>query len=184
LQWFQSFYLHIGGNMGFHGWGNMAPDSGSGDLDLTGKFMGGVYMAAYAVVSPAVHLGGYFNYSSGKVGAGGGEGDLDFYSVGFSLKAGSRLAERVWLGFVGDLGFAAFSPEGTSNFYGVEISPRIHLDILGLDAGGFKMGAFASFGPSVVPYAAGSVSSGYGSSTDLHLYMIYLQLRLGVTFGT
>ena len=184
LQWYQSFYFHLGGLLAFHGWGNEAADSGSANRDLSGKFAGGLHLAGYAMPSPTVHVGGYFNLLSGKVGAGGGDQDFSTYTVGLSLKAGGRLAERVWVGFVGDLGFAAICPDHGSNFYGVEISPRIHLDILGLDAGAFKMGAFASFGPEIIPYAAGSEQVSYSSSADVHLYMIYLTLRLGVTFGT
>jgi hypothetical protein len=63
------------------------------------------------------------------------------------------------------------------NWYGAEISPRIHLDVLALD-GGFKMGFFASLGPSVVPYVAGHVSG-----LDGHAYFIYLTMQLGLTFG-
>jgi hypothetical protein len=41
------------------------------------------------------------------------------------------------------------------------------------------MGFFASFGPSVVPYAAASVGG-----ADIRSYIIYLTMQLGVTFGS
>ena len=41
------------------------------------------------------------------------------------------------------------------------------------------MGFFASVGPSVVPYMAGSVGG-----VDGRLYLIYLTMQLGVTFGS
>jgi hypothetical protein len=181
LQWYQKFYGHMGGLIGFHGWGSMSFDDGE-HLSISGKFKGGLHLSAYAPVSSFVHLGGYFNLGSGdlKLEQNGESATLsmDHYSVGFSMKAGSRLAERIWLGFVGDLGFYALDPSHSSTWYGVEISPRIHLDVLGLDVGGFKMGAFASLGPSIIPYIAGSIA-GYDGSA----YLIYLQLHIGATFG-
>jgi hypothetical protein len=175
--WYQSGYVHVGGILGFHGWGSAHGSSGgvSSDLTLKGKFLGGVNLSAYYVSSPSVQIGGYIHYGLGKIN----DGSADHYSLGLSLKAGSRLAERVWLGFAGDLGLYALDFSHSKAWYGVEIAPRIHLDVLGLDAGGFKMGFFASFGPSVVPYAAGSAGGGDG-----RLYLIYLTMQLGVTFGS
>jgi hypothetical protein len=147
----------------------------SSDTTLKGKFLGGVSLSAYYVSSPSVQIGGYLHYGNGKIN----DGDTDQYSFGLSLKAGSRVAERVWLGFAGDLGFYALDSSHSKAWYGVEISPRIHLDVLGLDAGGFKMGFFASFGPSVVPYAAASTNG-----ADVRSYIIYLTMQLGVTFGS
>jgi len=172
--WFQSGYVHVGGSLGFHGWGS-AYGSHGGDFTLKGKFLGGVNLSAYYVSSPSVQIGGYFHFGNGKIN----DGDTDQYSLGLSLKAGSRVAERVWLGFAGDLGFYALDFSLAKAWYGVEISPRIHLDVLGLNAGGPKLGFFASFGPSVVPYAAGSVGG-----ADVRLYLIYLTMQLGVTFGS
>ena len=180
LQWYQTFYGHIGGLLGFHGWGSMS--IAGQDLTISGKFKGGLHLSAYVPISPVVHLGGYFNLGSGdmKLEENGRSmtNSVDHYSIGFSLKAGSRLAERIWLGFVGDLGLYALDPSGSETWYGLDISPRIHLDVLGLDVGGFKMGFFASFGPSIVPYASGSISGQDGSA-----YLIYLQLHIGATFG-
>jgi hypothetical protein len=163
--------------LGFHGWGSSHLSSGgsSKDFTLKGKFLGGVNLSGYYVSSPSVQIGGYFNFGNGKIN----DGDTDQYSLGLSLKVGSRVAERVWLGFAGDLGFYALDFSLSKAWYGVEIAPRIHLDVLGLDAGGFKMGFFASFGPSVVPYAAASANGGDG-----RLYLIYLTMQLGVTFGS
>lgn len=104
---------------------------------------------------------------------------FDHLSVGFSLKAGSRIHERVWLGLVGDLGFYSLSSSGMDTFYGVEVSPRLHLDVLGLNANGFKLGPFASLGPTVVPYAAMSESS-----VDYSAWLVYITLCLGATFGS
>jgi hypothetical protein len=178
LQWYQTFYGHFGGILGFHGWGSMS--IAGQDLSVSGEFKGGIHMSGYAPLTPFVHLGGYFDYASGRTKLEhAGASDQDHYSLGVSLKAGQRMAERIWLGFVGDLGFYALDPtDGGSTWYGVEISPRIHLDVLGFDFGVFKMGAFASLGPSFVPYVAGSIQ-GYDGSA----YIIYLQMRLGVTFG-
>jgi hypothetical protein len=152
------------------------------DITLSGQFKAGVSISLYAPVSPHVHVGGYFDYSGGDIKqeyrGHSGNGAFDHYSVGFSLKVGARLAERVWLGVVGDLGFYALSPEHAGAWYGVEISPRIHLDVLGVDLGGFKMGPFVSFGPSIVPYVAGS-DGGYDGNASI----IYLQMRIGLTFG-
>ena len=181
LPWFQSGYIHVGGILGFHGWGS-AHASG-GDLTLKGKFLGGLNLSAYYASSPGVHIGAYAHYGNGKIN----EGSTDQYSFGLALKAGNRVAERVWLGFAGDLGFYALDFSKSKAWYGVEISPRIHLDVLGLNAGGFKMGFFASLGPSVVPYAAGSINvpvPGSASKVDGRLYMIYLTMQLGVTFGS
>jgi hypothetical protein len=80
---------------------------------------------------------------------------------------------------VGDLGLYALDPTvGGSTWYGVEISPRIHVDVLAFDFGVPKMSFFASLGPSVVPYVAGSTEGTDGSG-----YIIYIQMYMGVTFG-
>jgi hypothetical protein len=163
--------------MGFHGWGGDSYQSES--ADISGKFKAGLLLAGYVPASPNLHVGGYFAYSNSDLEFSeqgySGQVAFDHYSVGFSLKAGKRIAERLWLGFVGDLGFYTAVPPGL-NAYGVEVSPRIHLDLLAIDVGGFKMGPFASFGPSIVPYAA--------NSRDARIYLIYIQLLLGITFGT
>ena len=136
-------------------------------------------MSGYAVLTPNVHLGGYFDYTGGHLKFQGYSVDFDHYSFGISLKAGQRMAERIWLGFVGDLGLYALDPtQGGSTWYGVEISPRIHLDVLAFDFGVPKMSFFASLGPSIVPYVA--VSSG---GEDASAYLIYIQMYMGVTFG-
>jgi hypothetical protein len=187
LPWYQSGYAHIGGNLGFHGWGSLRV-AGS-DLTITCKFLAGVNLSGYSVISPHVHLGGYFRYGRSKAEIGGLGTDADHYSAGLSLKAGHRVAERVWVGLVGDLGFYAISPQVYGNWYGVEISPRVHMDVRGIDVGGFKLGFFASFGPSIVPYAAGTIHAcqpyyPYScQSADGSLYLIYLQLHVGATFG-
>ena len=187
LPWYQSGYAHIGGNLGFHGWGSLSV-AGS-DLTITCKFLAGVNLSGYAVTSPNVHLGGYFRYGRSKAEIGGLGTDADHYSAGLSLKAGHRVAERVWAGLVGDVGFYAISPQVYGNWYGVEISPRVHMDVRGIDVGGFKLGFFASFGPSIVPYAAGTIHAcqpyyPYScQSADGSLYLIYLQLHVGATFG-
>lgn len=189
FRWYDTVYGHIALTMGFHG-------RGGGDIgDISGKFKTGLLLAGYIPVSPYLHAGGYFAYSNSDLegqyydsfgqyyGSFYDHSDskkvaFDHYSVGFSLKAGKRISERFWLGFVGDLGFyeAAFNSRA---LYGVEVSPRIHLDLLALDVGGFKMGPFASFGPSIVPYAVTRLDG-----QDFRVYLIYIQLLLGITFGT
>jgi hypothetical protein len=192
--WYRSGYAHLGGILGFHGWGS-AKIEGT-DLPVNGGFWGGVSVSGYYVTSPTVHIGGYFYYGSGKMGWRDNR-YTDQYSVGLSLKVGTMVAGRVWLGLVGDLGFCILgsSDNMEGNWYGVEISPRIHLDVLARDDDGFKMGFFASFGPSVVPYVAGSGTETvsippngfppYSYSYDMggHAYFIYLTMQLGLTFG-
>jgi hypothetical protein len=181
LQWYQTFYGNLGGIFGFHGWGG-ASVAGV-EPSISGQFKGGISMSGYAVLTPNVHLGGYFDYTGGhlKFSHAGASltADFDHYSFGISLKAGQRMAERIWLGFVGDLGLYALDPTvGGSTWYGVEISPRIHVDVLAFDFGVPKMSFFASLGPSIVPYVA--VSSG---GEDARAYLIYIQMYMGVTFG-
>ena len=177
LQWYQTFYGNLGGIFGFHGWGG---ESSRGQSpSVSGQFKGGISMSGYAVLTPNVHLGGYFDYTGGHLKVQGSSRDFDHYSFGVSLKAGQRMAERIWLGFVGDLGLYALDPtQGGSTWYGVEISPRIHVDVLAFDFGVPKMSFFASLGPSVVPYA--EVSSG---GEDASAYFIYIQMYIGVTCG-
>jgi hypothetical protein len=190
LPWYRSGYAHLGGILGFHGWGSAKIASEGTDFPVNGGFFGGVSVSGYYVTSPTVHIGGYFHYGSGKMGWRNNS-YIDQYSVGLSLKAGSRVAGRVWLGLVGDLGFCILgSSDAEDNWYGVEISPRIHLDVLARDAGGFKMGFFASFGPSVVPYVAGTgtetvsiLQDSYSYNMGGHAYFIYLTMQLGLTFG-
>jgi hypothetical protein len=181
LQWYQTFYGNLGGIFGFHGWGG---ESYAGqNPSVSGQFKGGISMSGYAVLTPNIHLGGYFDYTGGHLKSTvygySSSADFDHYSFGVSLKAGQRMAERIWLGFVGDLGLYALDPtSGGDTWYGVQISPRIHVDVLAFDFGVPKMSFFASLGPSIVPYA--EVSSG---GTDASAYMIYIQMYMGVTFG-
>jgi hypothetical protein len=145
-------------------------------------------MSGYAVLTPNVHLGGYFDYTGGhlKFSHAGASltADFDHYSFGISLKAGQRMAERIWLGFVGDLGLYALDPtSGGDTWYGVEISPRIHVDVLAFDFGVPKMSFFASLGPSIVPYAEGKFYIPGYVNEDASAYMIYIQMYMGVTFG-
>jgi hypothetical protein len=194
LGWYDKFHGHIGGIVGFHGWGGMTlSGSGfSGGPDVAGQPLGGFLLAGYVPLSPGVHLGGYFMYGTGKLKLSGsaklggssydltGKMDADHVSAGLSLKTGRRVHERVWLGLVGDLGFYSLSREGGDNWYGVLIAPRLHVDVLGLDTGKTKLGPFASFGPAVVPYVGGNAADG----VDGRAWLVYIMLCLGLTFGS
>jgi hypothetical protein len=180
LEWYSQLYGHIGASLGFHGWGSL--NMADTDITLSGQSTGGVSISLYAPLSARFHVGGYFDYSRGSIlqeyGGNSGNGSFEHYSTGVSVKVGKRLTKRLWLGATGDLGLYVLSPSHANAWHGVEISPRVHLDVLGLDLDGFKMGLFASLGPSIVPYVAGS-DGGYDGSA----YLVYLQMRIGFTFG-
>ncbi len=165
-------------------WGSISFDNVNDNLDLTSKFAGGIHLSGYWILNKNVHLGAYFNYVKGtgeieKVGTT----DVEHFGVGASVKAGGMVSDRIWLGLVGDFGYYALSVDKTNDTYdGFEISPRFHMDVFAFGAGEFKMGFFASVGPSFVPYIKGTFGA-FGFNSDFKAWLITIQIRFGLTFG-
>ncbi len=180
-------YGHIGGILCPHGWGSISFDNVNDNLDLTSKFAGGIHLSGYWILNKNLHLGAYFNYVKGTGEIEGtvasvhfSQGtDLEHFGVGASVKAGGMVSNRIWLGLVGDFGYYALAVDKTDDTYdGFEISPRFHMDVFAFGAGEFKMGFFASIGPSFVPYFKGTILG-----TDFKAWLITIQIRFGLTFG-
>jgi hypothetical protein len=179
VTWYKAAYVHFGGILSPYGAGS-ANLSGN-DESFIEKFSGGFRLSGYWAMSTRLQLGAYFNYIKGKIedNASGYESDFEQIGVGASIKAGGLVSDRVWLGFVGDLGYYDLSFDRAPDSYkGIEISPQFHVDVLAVGAGEFKMGFFASLGPSIVPYAKASFPNG-----DIRIWLIAIQLRFGLTFG-
>jgi hypothetical protein len=176
--WFKWGYGHIGGILSPYGAGLLSLYEGN--PDLTSKFSGGIHLSGYWAVSTNFQLGAYFNFVKGRIEfGGGGENDVEHIGTGVSVKSGGRVGNRVWLGGVADLGFYKLSFDGVNESFsveGIEISPRFHMDVLIVRAGEFKMGFFATVGPSMVMLTTIQGNKDY-------IWLITIQLRLGLTFG-
>jgi hypothetical protein len=120
-------------------------------------------------------------------------------ALGASLRAGSRLGQRVWLGFGFDVGIAFARHEGKDHNFeseiliGFLIQPQIAMQIMLLNSGDFKMSIDASLGVSAL-YAKGRPFEEADEDDDglilyvirdmeEQLYMVSPTMLLGLSFG-
>jgi hypothetical protein len=138
-------------------------------------FHGGTHLAGfYAVFDNMFHIGGYFSVMVGTFE----HTDLHdtLYSGGISMKMGSSVGQRLWIGGVLDLGgllgdFGAHLP----TMKGFTAFPRVQVDVLLLGGTGFKMAMFWCVGPQV----SFVVQSSRGGPSR----MVQISTQLGVGLG-
>jgi hypothetical protein len=143
------------------------------EFDSTLKPTPGMRLAGYGVLSDAFQLGGYFSVRSGELELEDDNDAAEYYSVsmedesdvtliglGLTLKAGGMVASRLAMGFGLDVGLSLMKVEefedadlDEETLLGVELFPRLCLDIIVLDTGSFKMAIPISAGAVVVPIA-------------------------------
>jgi len=221
VNYFQSGYATIALLLSFHGWGGytetwefMDDEEYEGELD--GDFMPGFRLAGYGVVSESFHIGGYWTFfkadfevdpDDGDSPWWGDGGDLNVFMnmLGLTMKFGTRLHERIWLGGATDIGLLISKGEidGWGNdlemkpMVGPVIFPRIDLDIMIVDTGGFKLAFTAAFGLFVTPFSGGHPydsddindeleEMGYDVDTDEikeRFWWLSPSLMLGLTLG-
>jgi hypothetical protein len=179
LHRFRWGYGQIGGIVSPYGWGGTHIESTHANYNLTSKVAGGIHLSGYLVASKKCHFGGYLNYFTNTIKFDNYEDDFEHLGVGISIKAGRQVGDRVWLGFVGDFGYYSLLLKNSDKKYrGIEISPRFHIDVLTQSINTFKMGFFASIGPSIVPFVKYKHEGYYE-----HITFFTIQLHLGLTFG-
>lgn len=170
---FQSGYAEVSLLMSFYTFGGQTWEIDGSPLDnpefeATTKVLPGARFAGYGALGESFHLGGYF-----AIRAGDGEikpkndvaramfferdadSSVKTWGLGLALKAGGRVAERVWLGGGVDAGIHFFMIEewddtDDDTFFGLELFPRVVIDIILVDSGGVRL---------AVPISAGAVIS-------------------------
>ena len=180
--WYRG-YGSLGLALGATGWGEFRVKGHDGSVDATYGVAPGVHFSGYFAPSQHFHVGGFFSYgnSGGRMTDGNASFDFDVsrLGAGVALKVGGKLSSRVWLGLGMDAGIQVLDPpaEGES-LHGLLLFPRLHLDVVAVDAGGFKMGLYAGIGPLIVPYAATDVMG-----ETLWTWSVDVAMLLGLTFG-
>jgi hypothetical protein len=176
LKPFQSGYAEVAFFISVYTFGGQTWDIDGSPLadpqfDATTKVLPGARFAGYGALGESFHLGGYF-----AIRAGEGElepanrvaramflerdadSDVKTWGLGLALKAGGRVAERLWLGGGLDVGVHFFLIEewddaDNDTFVGLELFPRIALDIILVDRGGVRLAVPISVGAVVSPIA-------------------------------
>jgi len=141
------------------------------EFDATTKVLPGIRFAGYGALGESFHLGGYFAIRAGEgtlepdndvaramYFEREADSDVKTWGVGVALKAGGRVAERVWLGGGLDAGAHFFLIEDwddadNDTFVGLELFPRIALDIVLVDRAGVRLAIPISAGALIAPIA-------------------------------
>jgi hypothetical protein len=138
----------------------------------------GGYAAGYWAANPLFHLGGYFHASmfTGESRENGSarpfSRDGGHFGVGVSTKIGGSLSDFIWLGSAIDLG--AHIAIGSNNKVGVEVFPRLEIDVQLGQSGRLKTGLFASFGPMLATGLTDYMQGSSGSIAALQLLAGFL----------
>jgi hypothetical protein len=119
--------------------------SAFGDLKGTPAHSG-IHLAGHRALTNKVHLGGYLAYLS--------VGEQHLVAGGISLKVGSWIKDRAWLGLAYNHGIEVVT--GHHAFGLMQISPRLQLDVLLLRTPGFALAANLSTGPEILANGAGA----------------------------
>lgn len=172
-----------------HGWGEVDVEDGD-DEDMENDALGGLHLTGHYVMSPDLHIGGFLTYNEGDHEFDSSGWDLDFETVaiGITLKYSRPIGSRVRLGGSLDFGYANFQDDEAGadiEGHGIYMAPRFSFDLLGVQFGSVKVGAHASFGLELIPYAAGEID--YGGNypdVDIDVWVVRLMLLLGLTIGS
>jgi hypothetical protein len=185
---YESGHFASAGIASVHGWGNISGEYG-GSVRLSGSGWGGTHLAGYGTIARGFQLGGYFAYLSGA-GELTAEGylptknDLALYGVGLSLKLGSGVGERVWVGAALDLGLTVMDIQGFDDtFLGIEVFPRIHVDVMLGRAGQLRFGLWSALGPRLVPFVGSTLATTDGGRLDISAWSANLQFLFGISLG-
>jgi hypothetical protein len=164
----QKVYAQVAGVLVPHAWHGTF-DGENADVGVRG----GVHVALYGVSTTTEHYGGYFSYVDFADGSQ--------LHLGFSFKEGRRRFTRVWLGGVVDLGaYFLVRPHGQRG-YGVELFPRLELDVILGASRRTRSALFFAAGPMLVPYFHCSPEGLPGTSQSR--WLVSIQLLFGVLFG-
>jgi len=150
-----------------HGWAQALGHSHIFAEDATS----GIQFAGYRTYGSRCHIGGFLSISDNEQGLDGGE-----YALGFALKLGGAISDRVWLGWSLDIG-----PVFRKNFVGGHFFNGIALDVLVLgQKEGFKMAISGRLGNETVVMA---FTDGDSNSDFDGLWRTRIVFNLGLSFG-
>lgn len=97
----------------------------------------GIHLAGHRALTNKFHLGGYLAYAS--------MGAEHLIAGGLSMKVGSWIKDRVWLGLAYNHGVEVVTGHNTIGL--MQLSPRLQLDVLLLRSSGIALAANLSTGP-------------------------------------
>lgn len=202
--WFQG-YLQISGLLQIHSWGRWSSNDPTGALDpkpegdVQGNVWGGVHVAAFYAPVEIVQVGAFFIFTTGTMeltedskydGFHKLSGDAMINSFGVSIKVGGRPTGHVWVGGAVDVGYAMWDFDefllGETDFraHAVLIFPRVAIDILAVDTGGFKLAFPISVGAIATPYAYGeSDLPTYDPDIEVEPWVISPAVTAGIALG-
>jgi hypothetical protein len=100
----------------------------------------GVHLSGHRALTNKIHLGGYFGYTS--------VGEAKLLAAGISLKAGSWIRDRVWIGLALNHGVEIITGEHAIGL--MQLSPRLHLDVLLHRSDSVSVAASLSAGPEIL----------------------------------
>lgn len=192
LELFQHGYGEVSGLIGFGTIGRMFlfTDEDNDNVSMKNGVHGGIRLVAY-IVSDNIHHGAYLKLDYGDVEVDGISDKLRMLGFGYSLKKFNRSkGQRVYLGFGFDIGLLRTKNEDMANstidfendtFTGLELYPRVQLDIVAFNAGGFKMVVPISLGAYIVPF---SVMKLHDNPSIISLFtVIQPAMTIGIAFG-
>lgn len=194
LDWFQKGYGMFAVAIGMHTWGEMEADEFDETGDIDGRGLGGFHLSGYYVHSQAFHIGGFFYFFKGEhdlEGCVGGfcgelEADVEDLGIGVSVKLGTRVHNRIWIGGALDFGMAYLAwdeDDEEGDGLGLVIFPRFVFDLMVFQPKGVKVVLHGSLGVLIVPYLAGEGNI-LTQDSDFNLWAVRLVMLLGVTVGT
>lgn len=139
------------------------------EFDATTAVLAGIRLAGCAALTEWFHLGGYFAIRSGQGDLSPhnpiaeamffdqeAESDVKLFGLGAVLELGGRVSERVWLGGGADVGIHFYKIDewdeaDDDTFVGLELFPRLVVQIILVDTGGFRLALPISAGAFVSP---------------------------------
>jgi len=163
--YFRRAYGSVGALLVPHTWWGAFND-GTADQG----FQAGVHVSGLAVLSPRAHLGGYVSWHDLPQ-----LDDRHLVGLGLAVKAGGMIGDRVWLGFALDFGLLILAGEPRT-LYGLQLFPRLQVEVAAVDVGGFRMAPFAAVGSMGMP--VGDIGP------DWLGWSVAAQLLFGVSFGS
>jgi len=196
-------YLQVSGLLQIHSWGRWVGNNPDGMLDdgpegdLSANVWGGVHVAAYYAPVEIVQVGAFFMFNTGEIEIKEDHGyfnkfdnDARMNTVGASIKVGGRPTGHVWVGGALDVGYAMWdfeeiAPEEKDfRAHSVLIFPRVAIDILAVDSGGFKLAFPISVGAIATPYAFGSYDiDGVDEDAEIEPWVISPAVTAGIILG-
>ena len=176
---FRHGFFVAGVVLGFHGWGHADPGgSAKSGFDVSENFWPGVYLSGYGALGSHFLLGGYFSYAAGEVEARGHKQDQSEIGFGLSLKLGSNFGGPPWLGAAIDLGPVFHTQSNDDTLKGISLFPRLELNQVLFNLGGFKLGIYTALGPLLIPYTSGTTGG-----WNANFWMISMEGIVGLALG-